>query len=258
MSLFKKERPIKLAAIYNVWDGAELLEASMATVSDHVDLIIVVWQSVSNYGEEYNPMVEVNLAKYDKVLMVKYTPNLSIDPAFNERHKRNLGIDIARQHHCTHFLHMDCDEFYNDFEEAKREYIRSGMDGSVVPIYTYFKSPQYRLKNFDNYYVPFIHKLHPRTTAGAGAYPFYVDPTRKINAGGVRLLREPMHHMSWVRKDIDRKVRNSTARKNIERSDLLKDYRDPDTGPGTILKDYQNQELIEVPDHFGLCSVFDH
>lgn len=258
LEVMKKHKPMKLAAIYNVWDGVELLEASMATVLDHVDLIIIVWQDVSNYGEKYNPMAEVQLDKYPNVVKVKYSPADKTGPGVSERDKRNLGLDIARQHKCTHFLHMDTDEFYMDFEEAKREYIRSGVDGSVVPILTYFKRPTYRLENYDNYFVPFIHKLHKRTQAGVGTYPFYVDPTRKVNAGGVRLLREPMHHMSWVRKDIKRKIRNSTARKNIDRSKLLRDYLDENTGPGTILEDYQNQVLIEVPDNFNLSGLFSY
>lgn len=250
---------MKLAAIYNVWDSEELLVPSMRRMADEVDLFIIVYQVVSNYGEEYSPLdtiVSAGLMEFNNIRLARYTPKPGQNPGQSERDKRNLGIFLAKEHNCTHFLHLDCDEFYKDFRNAKRQYISSGNDGSVCMLHTYFKKPTLRLEGIDNYYVPFIHKLHKKTQAGVGNYPFYVDPTRKINTHDVALIQEPMHHMSWVRKDIKRKVRNSTARYNIERSQLLKDYMDPNTGPGTILKDYQGQKLIEVEDIFNLGPLF--
>jgi len=50
---------MKLAAIYNVWDGVELLHGSIECIKDHVNQIIIVWQNVSNIGEIYDPMPEM-------------------------------------------------------------------------------------------------------------------------------------------------------------------------------------------------------
>lgn len=253
---------MKLAAIYNVWDGVELLEKSMECLRGEVDLFIIVWQDVSNWGNPYNPMDEISLAGRSDVVLVKFSPSIRAfewkQAAKLEKSKRNLGLQLAHEHGCTHFLHMDCDEFYADFATAKAEYISSGAEGSVARMYTYFKRPTWRLADFDNYYVPFIHKLKKNTQAGQGRYPYYCDPTRCINTHDVVLIQEPMHHMSWVRKDINRKADNSTAKHNIGRSDLLRDYQDPNTGPGTKLVDYQDQELIEVCDLFGLTPLFSH
>ena len=47
---------MKLAAIYNVWDGVELLRGSMESVKDGVDLFIIVYQNVSNIGEVFHPL----------------------------------------------------------------------------------------------------------------------------------------------------------------------------------------------------------
>jgi hypothetical protein len=41
---------MKLAAIYNAWDGVELLKGSMNCLKDGVDIFIVIYQDVSNYG----------------------------------------------------------------------------------------------------------------------------------------------------------------------------------------------------------------
>lgn len=236
---------MKLAAIYNVFDGDELLPYSITSVYPHVDVIIVVYQNVSNYGEQYTPNIPVT----DKTILHTFTPE-NFGGSHNEITKRNIGLKIAKDIGCTHFLFMDCDEIYQDFGKAKLEYINSGKDGSACEMYTYFKKPTLRLKHVDNYFVPFIHKLNSDTEAGYKHYPLYVDPTRKVKCEQVTIISEKMHHFSWVRKNIERKVNNSSAKVNIQKSDLLKDYNS-EVGPGYYLKDY-GQELIEVENLFDI------
>lgn len=242
----------KLAAIYNTWDGAELLRGSIDCLYNHVDLIVIVYQTMSNYGELYNPLTDVNFEGLDKskIEFVKYIPN--IYSAFgNEKNKRNIGIDVATNHNCTHFLHLDNDEYYKNFYEAKNLYFKSGAEGSACRIYTYFKSPNFRFETEDGYFVPFIHKLNNNSFAGNPDYPYYVDPTRRINCNDVVLLDVHMHHFSWVRKDINRKVRNSTAKKNLEKGTMLADYNNTECGPGFYVKDYE-KKLIQVDNHFNI------
>jgi hypothetical protein len=162
-------------------------------------------------------------------------------------------LDIARAEGCTHFLNIDVDEYYENFESAKRAYIDSGCYGSVCKLYTYFKKPTWRFENPDNYFVPFIHKLDENTKCGRSTYPYWVDPTRTVNTPDVALLADVyMDHFSWVRKSIDRKTRNSSARRNIEKTTLLQDYNSPDLAPGYLVKDYQNMKLIEVENKYGI------
>ncbi len=240
----------KLAAIYNVWDGVELLRGSMMSIKNEVDIFIIVYQKVSNFGEKYNPLPEMDLSGF-KYLLVEYEPN-SINGFQNEITKRNIGLECAKSLDCTHFMHVDCDEYYENFHIAKFEYLtKNEAGGSVCKIFTYFKSPTLRFKFPDNYYVPFIHKLNSYTAAGGNTYPFYVDPTRRINEKNVIELEIKMHHFSYVRKDIDRKVRNSSAKANIERSQLLQDYRSPEIQAGSFVKDFK-QNLIEVENQFNI------
>jgi hypothetical protein len=244
----------KTAAIYNLWDGEELLIPSMRSISDGIDLFIVVYQTVSNFGEVYNPLINLRLDEFN-VILKEYTP-IPNSGGLNETTKRNLGIQIAKDNDCTHFIQMDCDELYEHFVYSKSQFMDSGCDGSVARIITYFKKPTLRLKTFDNYYVPFIHKLHQNTVTGVREYPFYVDPTRRINTTGPPILiSDSMHHFSWVRKNINRKIMNSSARKNILKSQLEEDYNAPNLGEGFYLKDY-GQKLIEVQDLFGLSPIF--
>lgn len=253
---------MRTAAIYNVFDGTELLIHSMRSIKDGIDKFIIVWQGVSNYGELYFPFqqntVTINQieSEFPNVSFVQVEPDLKISPGKMETQKRNMGILLAKEYGCTHFVLMDCDEFYTDFSKMKDEFIQSGCTGSVAPICTYFKKPLLRLENYDNYYVPFIHQLDIDTVTGWNSYPYYVDPTRKIKTESVHLMSMPMHHYSWVRKDIKRKVNNSTARANILKSKLIEDYYNPNVKAGSVLRDYQNQKLILVDDLFGLEKIF--
>ncbi|NCX55606.1 MAG: hypothetical protein EBW87_00185 [Burkholderiaceae bacterium] len=250
---------MKLAVIYNVWDGVELLPSSIKCVKDHADEIIIVWQDISNYGEPFDPtpfiMDCLDKDVIKRVRFVRYEPNVRQSGALNEKAKRNLGISIATIHKCTHFIHMDCDEFYDDFGKSISEYKESGQEGSVCKIYTYFKHPTWRFERHDGYFVPFIHKLRKDSVAGLNSYPFYVDPTRTINALDVALIPTVMHHYSWVRHDINRKVRNSSARKQISKSDIISCYENLECGPGFFVT-YYGQKLIKVDDTFDLSNIF--
>lgn len=241
---------MKLAAIYNAWDGICLLRGSMLCLKNHVDLFIIVWQDVSNFGEKYNPIPDMDLSGFPNVILHKYDPTVGAGP-FNEKKKRNIGLDIARANGCTHFLHLDNDEYYEDFGEAKNLYIKAGKAGSVCKLYTYFKLPTLRFDTPDGYFVPFIHELRADSQAGMRNYPFYVDPTRRINETEVIELPVYMHHFSWVRKDIERKCRNSSAKENIERGTMLQDYYSPNIGPGYYVKDY-DKKLVNVPNLFSI------
>jgi hypothetical protein len=247
---------MKLAAIFNVFDGTELLRASIDTVKDHVDKVIVVWQKKSNFGEVYNPFEHFNSDGLEHILEYVFFDPATQNGGKNERIKRNMGIQHARDMGCTHFISMDCDEFFEDFGAVKKAYLQSGADGSVCKMYTYFKKPTWRCANLDSYFVPLIHKLNQDTVSGVREYPFYVDPTRRINQEHIVELDAVMHHMSWVRLDIGLKCRNSSAKLNIEEGTLLADYNNPDVGPGFCVRDWK-QELVEVPDIFNLSPIFD-
>lgn len=246
----------KLASIFNVYDGCELLEKSINQVYDHCDMVIIVYQTVSNFGDKWNPLPEIeHLNERPKVILVKYDPTIEWGGNLNERAKRNLGIDFARDNHCTHFLGMDVDEFYEDFGECKRLHFESGHKGSVCRMQTYFKKPTLMFDRPEEYYVPFIHELNEDTKSGSSTYKFYVDPTRAINQSDVVELPFFMHHYSWVRKDIMRKARNSSAQGIIRNPIIMNDYNSPELGPGYFLANW-NRNLVEAPDRFGLSGIF--
>lgn len=244
----------KLAAIYNVFDGIELLKGSINCLLNDVDLFIIVFQDISNFGEEkvcnHDLTEALSNIPIEKIELVKFTPT-QIAGQPNETIKRNLGIQSAKFNGCTHFIQMDADEYYEDFSKAKQMYIDSEAKGSVCKMMTYFKKPTFRFENPDNYYVPFIHQLNENTITGSRNYPFYCDRTRCVNEEKVIELPILMHHYSWVRKDIEMKIRNSSAKVNIERSQLLADYKNPELTEGFFVKDF-NQKLLEVKNIFNI------
>ena len=241
-----------LVVIYNCWDGIELLRGSMQTL--HVEHYIIVWQDKSNYGEKYSPIEEIEEAikGFPSVSLIQYEPTITKDRSngrINEAKKRNIGIKKALELGATHFLCLDVDEYHPDFEQAKQDYFNSGKEGSVLKMWTYFKSPNLRLEKPEGYHVPFIHKLRPDTYSGNYAhYPYRVDPTRAVNTKSVVELPQMMHHYSWVRKDIGRKARNSSAR---HLSQHLEDYKNAEAG--MYIGAYA-QKLINVENDIHLSA----
>ena len=236
---------MKLAAIYNVWDGEELLPGSINKIQPYVDEIIIVWQEVSNYGEYYKPALpDINAHT------IKYEPTISLNGFNNEKLKRQTGIDRAKELGCTHFILMDCDEYYKpeEFKKAK-EFIEAGnIEGSVVRLITYYKQTNWRLEEMEGYYVPFIHKLNPDTVCGYNQYPFYCDPTRSINCKNVVEFTPEivvMHHYSWVRNNIERKLNNSSAKVNFSDkiSKFIEEFRTAQVGD---VVSYYGQRIVET------------
>jgi hypothetical protein len=253
---------MKLAAIYNIWCGDELLSGSVDCIKDHVDLIIFVYQVESNFGEFHNPFDTISQVCKGLPFTViqKYIPDLSKGGTQNEISKRNIGIDIAAKLDCTHFIHLDCDEYWEDFEAAKNQFISSGAVSSVAQMWTYFKKPTLRFVHSEPYFVPFITKLEKGIAVGSYTYPYYCDPTRKpgfpvfksvYNKFNTIVISQKMHHYSYVRKDILRKIRNSSAKKNIEKSNILEDYF-KELSEGSYIGFFR-QKLIEVDNQFNIC-----
>lgn len=251
---------MKLAAIYNTFDGEELLEGSIAQIADEVDEILIVYQLESNIGEHY-PELLTTLAKikelWPKIRLRKYAPDLELPAATNERQKRQIGLDWALRLQCTHFLFLDNDEYYerDAFALAKALLENGNYDASACRLYTYYRQPTYRLEPIENYWVPFICRLKLGLKAGS-RFPARVDPTRGVSSiERCYLFVEGelvMHHYSYVRKDIGRKLRNSSAAFRFNSIPQLAS-RFGSWQPGMPMINYRNHGIIEVPNLFSIA-----
>lgn len=236
----------KLGVSYSVWDGEELLEQSIKQIRPVVNYVNVVWQKLSWYGKPCNPGLEKLLLKLkDKGLIdeiIFFEPDLSLNPNYNEINKRNVGLCAARRAGCTHFMTMDTDEFYDteQFRLSYNDIINRNLDNTVCGIVSYV-TPTIRYRDYDSYYVSFISRIDrgEKFSFGKGinGIPCVIDPTRKFqirkNARFCILGDIVMHHMRHVRKDIKKKVLNSSLNQSKEsNSNLMKEYLNIDVKSG--------------------------
>lgn len=264
---------MKLCAIVNVWDADELLRPMLQQVRPHVELVVAMWQDISNYGERHNPSEAIDDCIESGLIDVTapYVPDMTprrYQGTYNETVKRNRGLSIARKQGCTHYLHLDCDEFYDpaQFAAAREMMDKSGYDSSACRMRTYYRRPTYQLTPPESYWVPFIHRVHPRTVCGhqngAVGYPVTTDPTRTAHPVGrfLPFQREEleMHHMSWVRRDIGRKLRNhsSSAKFAVNLESSIRAFEEYQIGDPLVWP-LQDHAIVEVPDRFGLSPIFE-
>jgi hypothetical protein len=264
-NVLRESGEARLVAIYNTWsDTLDLLEHSIENILKSVDEVIVIWSENSNYGT-FDASIRTFATYYpnNKVKFYQCEP-LKGAPAWDsERHKRNFGLDKARQSGFSHFIMMDSDEFYFDTDVRRdlRRFEDPELKGLVCPSHVYFAKPTLTIGK-DITLVPFIHKLtHNLKFEWNTKYPFAwdqsgprkairIDPTRQLNIiSGVEWSETVMHHYSWVRKDVLLKIRNSSAKVNIQQSPVLQDYLEAKEG---YYCNFYGKELARCPNFFGL------
>ncbi len=227
-----KARKMKLGVSYNLFDAEELLPFSAKSIRSSVDYINVIYQTTSNFGQQSSSDLEEKLKQMQKEGLIDeifhYQPNLKLTAQKNEIKKRNIGLNLAKKNKCTHFMSLDVDEFYEaqELNNAKEFIIKKKIDYSAVSLVEYIKTPTLRLiegytftfENDEkyNFQVPFIINLkkNPFCRHGKSFFPVLTDPTRRVNAKGKFYLfpvqEIVMHHMSSVRKDLEKKFSNSS------------------------------------------------
>lgn len=251
---------MKLVAIFNVWGDYKLLRCAVDNIRQLVEGVIVIASTKSNHGEHCSIPEEW---RNDELFVRE--PHFNI-PLHSETDKRNYGLQIAREKGYSHFISMDADEFYkqHEFINIKTRFnIDQYLEGIVCPCVTYFKSPTLTIGR-DYTLVPHIHKLTPTIThAFNKRYPFAwdsggikIDPTRSLNINsGVQYTEDiELHHMSWIRDDYQKKIRNSTARVALERSRVLHDLLTAKEGS---FSEFYQKTLRTAPDYFNLNELLD-
>jgi len=236
---------MRLIALYSVFDGEELLEGSVRQIRPFVDFILCSVQTLSYTGETYAGGSEMahdlkRKGLVDQVAM--FTPTLTERPQICELRKRFGAMQLGFNAGFSHFLHVDVDEYYvpDQFRWATDFMDTSDADCSLVYSQPYFKRPDWELDNLDRAFFPFIHRYRPGLMCTGSNFPYVCDPTRTVNAQNITILPKEnilMHHYSWVREDIGRKMRNYSTGGALEGSGILEDYRNAEVGSRIRLLD---------------------
>jgi hypothetical protein len=250
---------MRLVAIFIVWNDWDWLKIATKNISSQVDDIIIVGSEKSTWGE-FSPIPE----EWKNEVEIR-------EPFFNhplncETDKRNYGLDIAKRRGFTHFICLDADELYEPdaFIKAKeRFHVEPDLQGLVCRTQVYFKSPQLTL-GLDHTLVPLIHKIQPGIHHEFNKrYPYawengnlHIDPSRSLNINsGVKMDDAICHHYSWVRKDYEKKIRNSTARNNILKDkNLLTQLR---LGKEGDYIDFYRKRLARASVYFGIPEFYE-
>ena len=253
--------PMKLTSIINVWsDCVELLPFCIKNHLQFCDGVLVIWSQHSNHGERNDSVQDYILANaHDaRVEFIQLEPMRGLKPLANETRKRNHGIDIARQKDFTHFLISDADEFYlpADIEEDKAHIKKLNLNGLVSRLNVYIGKPT--LWCTDHTLVPTIQFLTKGVSVGEFRYPFaydkqgkaHIDPSRRpSHTSLVQMSGTTCHHYSYVRKNIDMKINNSSANLRNSRQVILDELRD--AKPGYVSRLY-HQPLRESENYFDI------
>ena len=253
---------MRLAAMYTLWNGLELLEKSIEQIYDDVDEIILCWQLFSNKGEKSNEILDFikRFEQDPKFHLLEFIPDLKVNTKQNERDKLQMRIDYAKKLKCTHFFSAACDHYYvpHEFRWAKKECESKGYETTFTRMATYYKHPTWKLEPIEDYFMPFICKLYESTTViRSSNYHVKVDPSIQISPSnnphvfGVGKIL--MHHFSMIREDMQNKFRNAAASIRWKPKQITRFIIEYDNAKlGDQISYFQKRKIVEVPNIFDI------
>ena len=217
------------------FDATEHLYNIISEFRSLVDYVVVAVQKVSYHGRPMDPtdLYEIKRLKeeglIDKILYCKL--DTTKFPRVQETIKRNLLLRDMTNYGCTHALVMDSDEFYthDGFESALRKIDENDYEMTYCRYVNYYHDyGHYLLYPFkEGNYVPFVAKVKYHFGWKCGDFPKPSDPTRRFIRP--KIMRKNlltgeeypeyqadyyefgwdelrMHHLSWLRADIRKKM----------------------------------------------------
>lgn len=242
------------------FEGTEHIKNITTELRDDCDYIVVCLQEKSYMGdvisdedvEECERLLDKGLI--DEILWFEFDENylnkahtptdIQEFPRRIETDKRNFILNHLEKCGCSHALVIDSDEYYNkeEFHRAKVE-----IDKGSANIVTYCQYVNY-WRDYQHYliwpsktYVPFISPIRYRFEFKCGCFQFAADLTRvyKLERGDQYNILNwntvHMNHLSWIRKDIRKKIQSWSSGKYFDPKFLQTVYTKYKTW-----KDYEN------------------
>ena len=235
---YKNIKKLGLAII--CFDASEHLYNIISELRQSVDYVSIGLQEVSYHGDKiqqidlqeiYRLRDEDNLV--DKI--VKIELDITKEPRVQETDKRNLLIQDAQDNGCSHCIVIDSDEYYTrkSFEDACKTIDEHDYEMTYCQYINYYHDYKHFLVYpfKDGMYVPFVTKVKYRYSFECLDFPKPSDPTRRYVRpyNGEKTIIGPnnqpmkiknytveyhifpwnevkMHHLSWLRADIRKKL----------------------------------------------------
>ena len=125
---------------------------------------------------------------------------------------------------------MDCDEIFipKEFREAKQIVYDYNYKASFIYSQTYYKDNHHVINPAEKYHIPFIYKImdDSKLKLDCRIEGIIADKSRKMSDVGNDLIifeRDfiQMHHMSYVREDMLRKLKNKASNLSEERIEKI-------------------------------------
>lgn len=253
---------MKLGITYMIFDGEELLEFAIKSIRSVIDHISVTYQNKSYFGN----LNDSNL--FDKLTHLKsiglideliyFEPNLTISPKENELQLRNIGLEASKKAGCTHHISSDVDEFYksDQLQYVKDIMDKENYDSSIAVQEYYYKDPTFMVYPSQNLVVSFMHPVS-NCYSIKSKFPFSIEPTRKlINFDNCKVFTKDeflIHHMSYVRKDIRKKFKNSDNGRFYKIEKFMANFENYKVGNRVcLLPDFLNRKTIQTENVFNI------
>lgn len=195
---------MNLVALYKTFDGGEFVDASLASVYEHVAAIVMVHSDVSWLGSRGNTVREAAFKWCEKFDRDAKVHHLNVELS-NQEAQYAAGIDYieARRLPCDAVMVVDADEVWEDtfIENAKRQMVADPFPAYRSNMQTYLKTPFYRVAP---------HFGSPTTFLREPKY--LTESPRGCRAPARQMSDVWMHHYTYcraTRADVERKLHQS-------------------------------------------------
>lgn len=250
---------MKVIAAYNIFNGLEIFHKSIEYTRPYVDQVIFIYQTTSYRGNENEDVVN-HVLEYPEIYHYEFKPNLNLQPKENELNKQNYMIQLCKDLGGTHMILMDCDHIYQP-DKFKTAIDKSApYDVTFTRMMTYYKYPTWQLTPPEDYYMPFMIRLHPETIFEKNkvGFPVLVDPTLRVNTCSnyyVFPINEfYFHHYSMVRADINEKFQNSPSKpyEFWKQNGFVDEWFDYDIESNPGVKYFSGRKIQIVENYFDI------
>lgn len=194
------------------------------------DAVVAAEERMNGLVASQAPTEEIEASKKDLAAAMQARKEF---PRLIETDKRNFILDCLKERGCTHAHVIDSDEFYDhdDYAKAKETiYGNPALKVTYCEYINYYRDYCHLMVWPYRCYVPFISEIEYRFDFKNGSFDKPSDPTRRYKIDEengkyciFNFKTVKMHHLSWIRTNIEDKIDNWSSKKYFENYEGLKE-----------------------------------